>query len=125
MLSSCLAVLGERFGDLKMKTPPVALFPGGIPKPTAEGFQGVSPLSERPMQLDFGERATSFGRSIFVRRRCPTYWALKSPAPSEFAPAGKRFERKLGVCARPRVQRPDIGAAVTADRANETLFQLG
>ena len=36
-------------------------------------------------------------------------------------------EPLLGVCAHARrfEQRPDIGATVTADRANETLFQVG
>ena len=36
-------------------------------------------------------------------------------------------EPLLGVCAHARrlKQRPDIGATVTADRANETLVQVG
>ena len=39
----------------------------------------------------------------------------------------KGFERKLGVCAQTRrlKQRPDIGATVTAGRANEAFFQVG
>ena len=41
--------------------------------------------------------------------------------------AGTNRDKICAACPRVRLlkQRPDIGAAVAADRANETLFQIG
>jgi ProQ/FINO family len=83
----------------------------------------------RPSKPQAGQDDHSPKRKSSPRggRRWFEYWALKSSAPRESEPVEKGSREILGVCAHARrlKQRPDIGATVTADRANEALFQVG
>jgi hypothetical protein len=42
----------------RVEGPDVALFPGGTPKPTAVGFQGVSHCENGQMQLEASEKGS-------------------------------------------------------------------